>query len=201
MPTTASPDFYSDSVSESVYNSVFPDSLYNIDFAILNAIQEHCRSPLSDSVLSFISHLGDLGTVWLLISLLLVLRRRTRTAGISLLIALFTANLLGNFIIKPLVERPRPFWLAPPADLLPAALRETSFSFPSGHTISSFAAACALMTHSRRLGIPALLLACLIAFSRLYLYVHFPSDVLTGMILGIICGILSGKLTQKFIHK
>lgn len=193
MPNTAIPD--------SAYDSPFPDSLYKIDFAILNTIQEHCRSPLLDNILSFISHLGDLGTVWLLLSLLLVLHRRTRPAGISLLVALFAANLLGNFIIKPLVERPRPFWLSPPADLLPAALRETSFSFPSGHTISSFAAACALITHSRHLGIPALLLACLIAFSRLYLYVHFPSDVLAGMILGILTGVTSGKLTQKVTHK
>ena len=173
------------------------DTLYRIDFAILDAIRQHCRSALGDVLLPLVSHLGDFGTIWLLAALLLVLRRPTRRTGLILLAALFAANLLGNYILKPLIERPRPFWLAPPADLLPSALRETSFSFPSGHTISSFAAATAIFTQDKRLGAPALLLAVLIAFSRLYLYVHFPSDVLAGALLGILTGRLTARLARR----
>lgn len=172
--------------------------LYDIDFAILDFIQQHCRSALGDVLMPFFSRLGDLGTVWLLIALLLVLRRSTRRTGLAMVAALFCANLLGNYIIKPLIERPRPFWLAPSEGLLDIALRETSFSFPSGHTISSFAAATALCTHDRRLGVPALLLAALIAFSRLYIYVHFPSDVLAGALLGSLTGALTaGKIRPQ----
>lgn len=168
--------------------------LYRIDFAVLDLIQSYCRSPLGDTIMTFFSRIGDLGTVWLLLALLLIIRRPTRRTGIAILAALLLANLLGNYILKPLIGRPRPFMLSPLDGLPEIALLENSFSFPSGHTISSFAAATALFVHNKRLGTPALLLAALIAFSRLYIYVHFPSDVLAGTLLGWLIGCITARL-------
>ena len=115
-------------------------------------------------------------------------------------LALLTGLLVCNVVMKPLFARMRPYdyQLLFHDRVIPLLIEaEKDFSFPSGHTIASFEAATALFLRHKKLGIPALILAGLIAFSRLYLYVHYPTDVLTSVILGIGIAFLSAKLVDE----
>ena len=113
--------------------------------------------------------------------------------------ALILGLIVCNMILKPWVARIRPYDLQEQlGNIIPLLIeRQHDFSFPSGHTIASFEAATVLMLHNKKLGIPALILACLIAFSRLYLYVHYPTDVITSVILGTAFGFLGNWLVNK----
>ena len=104
--------------------------------------------------------------------------------------------LTGNMILKPLVARMRPFTVNTAIELLIPP--PTDFSFPSGHTYASFASATAICRNNRKIGVPALILASLIAFSRLYLYVHYPSDVLGGAVVGLAAA-WAGSLLEKWL--
>ena len=143
------------------------------EFKILDAIQKYFSGNFMDNIMSKISSLGNAGLIWIILTIILLLFKRTRkygyTCGLSLIIMLFTGNIYINLIINP------PF----------------DTSYPSGHTYASFAFATALLCCNKKLGIPAMVLACLISFSRLYLYVHFPTDVIASIILGITTGVLS----------
>jgi undecaprenyl-diphosphatase len=114
-------------------------------------------------------------------------------------LALIFCLLIGNMTLKPLIARPRPYSYFPEMTLLIAPLSD--FSFPSGHTFASFASATALYLHHKRLGIAAYILAAVIAFTRLYLYVHFPSDVLAGLLLGIVSGWVAYHITTAIQRK
>ena len=156
----------------------------------------HC--PLLDAVMPVITALGNAGAVWLLCAVVLVCTKRHRRAGVLLLCALVLSALVGSLILKPLIGRLRPFAADPALDLIIRA--PDGFSFPSGHTSSSFAAALSLTLCDRRIGIPALVLAALIAFSRLYLMVHYLSDVVAGILLGCTSALLvrlAGRLLRK----
>jgi len=167
-----------------------------MEFTILNYIQENLRSPIMDSIMVFISALGNGGLVWIIISFLLFAKKKYRKWGIILLISLFIGLIIGNVLLKPLIARPRPYWLCPEIDLLIEGLKD--YSFPSGHTLSSFIAATVLTFANRKFGLLAGILAFLIAFSRLYLYVHFPSDVFGGIFLGILIGVAVCFLYRKY---
>ena len=166
----------------------------NIEFAILDWLQAHLTCPLMDWLMVFFSRIGDSGLIWIIITIILLIPKRTRRYGLTCALSLLFSLLLCNLGLKPIVMRERPF-AGKEMELLVAAPQD--FSFPSGHTSSSFAAATALSAHGRSWGIPAYILAVLIAFSRLYLYVHFPSDVLAGAVVGIICGILARLVIKK----
>ena len=112
-----------------------------------------------------------------------------------MLIALGVGFLLGNVFLKNLVMRPRPF--VTHTDLTALLVPEDPWSFPSGHTLSSFAAASALYFFHHKTGFLAFLLAAAIAFSRLYASVHYPTDVLTGAVIGVLCGIIAAWLTDR----
>lgn len=145
-----------------------------------------------DSFMVTVTHLGDAGIVWITLGFILCICRKTRVCGILLLTGLLIGLLLGNVALKNIIARDRPCWIREMTDLLIAVPKD--YSFPSGHTLSSFIAATVLFHCDKRWGIPAYILAALIAFSRLYLFVHFPTDVLAGMILGIIIGCLVWRL-------
>ncbi|MCI5622395.1 MULTISPECIES: phosphatase PAP2 family protein [Anaerostipes] len=158
-----------------------------MDFMILNWIQTHMRCDFLDFIFSHITMLGNGGLIWIFICVLLLFTKRYRKAGIFILLAMLTGNLLGEQIIKPLIARPRPFIQQSFDLIIPAP---SGYSFPSGHTASSFCAALFLTLLNRRFALPAYLLAVAIAFSRMYLYVHFPTDVLAGIILGSVCALI-----------
>lgn len=165
------------------------------EFHFLDQIQHVAQSPFLDRIMPFISSLADKGFIWILLTLVLLCTKRYRRAGQASAIALIFMLFVGNIILKPLVGRIRPYDVNTIIALLIEA--PTDYSFPSGHTFASFACACTLLLEDKRLGFPALVLAVLIAFSRMYLYVHYPTDVLAGILLGIAAAILGHKLAPK----
>lgn len=168
------------------------------DFAILDAIQ-NIRSGFTDRLMVFITHLGDKGIIWLIAAAILLCIRRYRKCAVTVLLGLLMQRLTGNLIIKNIVRRSRPCWISPIADMLIRIPKD--YSFPSGHTMSCFTAITILMLWDKRLGIPALILGCAISFSRLYLYVHFPTDVLCGAVLGILLGYAAYLISEKYFSR
>jgi undecaprenyl-diphosphatase len=164
------------------------------ELAILDWIQAHLRCGLLDTAMSAVSHLADHGEIWILLAVVLLFIKGQRRYGASVACAL-VLDLIGcNMILKPLIGRVRPFAVNAAVELLTKA--PTDAAFPSGHTACSFAAVLALKTAGSPLWKPALVLAALIGFSRLYLYVHWPTDVLGGMLLGAAVGWLGAKLVE-----
>lgn len=153
-----------------------------IDFAILNFIQT-LRTPFGDFFMTLVTMLGNGGAVWIAITVIMTCIPKYRKIGIVMGVTFVLNVIVYGLILKPLVARPRPFIQNPAFELLINA--PGGFSFPSGHTASSFTAVTTLFCFKHKLWIPTGILAVLIAFSRLYLYVHFPSDVLAGIVIGI----------------
>lgn len=166
------------------------NQLNSLEITVLDAIREHIACPFLDAVFPVITLLGEAGIFWILTAVVLLFFKKTRFAGISMGLALLMGLLIGNLCMKPLFGRIRPYDWNPGFVLLIERLSD--YSFPSGHTLASFEAAGVLMlTHRKTLGIPALVLAILVAFSRLYLYVHYPTDVLTSVLLGLLFAAVS----------
>lgn len=158
--------------------------LNQLDGDILLFIQEYIRNPVLTPFFQWVTELGDKGMVWIIISVCLLCFKKTRMTGIVSLISLIVCFYINNRILKMLVARPRPFEML--SDLQVLIPKPRDYSFPSGHTASSFAAAGAVyFCGSRKWRIPALILAALIGFSRLYLGVHYSSDVLGGVLVGL----------------
>ena len=160
--------------------------MYEFDFGILNWIQENMRCEALDAFFSTITHLADYGFVLIIIAMLLAVFKKYRKCAIATAVSMGLGFLLTNAFLKNLVARPRPCWLNPGVNMLIAVPQD--YSFPSGHSMVSFIAATVLWHYDRRWGAAAYVLAVLIGFSRLYLYVHFPTDVLCGAVLGIAVG-------------
>lgn len=168
--------------------------MLSIDFAILNFIHDHCRTAWLDVLMPFVTKLGDSAAIWLVLAMGLFLSRKYRKTGLILFCALVLDIVVCNGILKPLVARIRPCDVNTAVQLL--VPRPTDFSFPSGHTAAAFAAVSGLYFGRQRLWIPALILAVLIAFSRLYLYVHYPSDVVASILLGSVFGLIGCRLAD-----
>ena len=177
----------------------------HFDLPVLDWIAENMYCAFLDVTMPLITVLGNAGIFWILVAVILLCIPKYRKVGLSMGAALIMGLLICNITLKPLVARPRPydFQLANfgrTIELLIATPHD--FSFPSGHTLASFEAATVLCIHNKKLGIPAMILAALIAFSRLYLYVHYPTDVLFSVFLGLGIGILAswlvGKIWDKF---
>ena len=159
--------------------------LYNIDNSILSFIKNNMHGHIMDKVMVIITSLGNGGAIWIIISVLLMINKKYRKIGFIALGALILSTIFGEGILKHVVQRIRPSADIPAINMLIA--KPLSYSFPSGHTASSFAAAGVLSKYFKKYALGFLALASLIAFSRLYLYVHYPTDVLAGIILGLIC--------------
>lgn len=156
----------------------------NIDWYILSWIQDNLRCIFLDWLMPLISALGNGGAVWLAAAAVLLCFRKYRRYGVLLLMGLAAGVLVGNLCLKNIVARPRPCWLDTTVQLLISS--PDDYSFPSGHTLSSTIAAVILTSADRRFGYAAIPVAALIAFSRLYLYVHFPSDVAGAAGIGLL---------------
>ncbi|MGP1486284.1 MAG: phosphatase PAP2 family protein [Peptostreptococcus stomatis] len=163
----------------------------NFDMAILDLIQSNIRTGFMDAIMPFITQLGDAGLIWIILSIGLIIPKKTRKIGFVMIIALILNGIICNIILKPMLARIRPFDVNTAIKLLINKPRD--FSFPSGHTSASFTAASVLFFRKSKLFVPSLVLAFLISFSRLYLYVHYPSDVLAGLVLGVLCGYIGHR--------
>nr|WP_325212711.1 phosphatase PAP2 family protein [uncultured Oscillibacter sp.] len=170
-----------------------------MELAVLDWIQLHLRCGVLDWLMPFVSSLSNHGELWILLAALLLLSRRRRAWGLSAACALTLDLIACNIVLKPLVGRVRPFAFRPDLPLLVPPPGDASF--PSGHTAAAFAVVFALKTAGSPLWLPALALAAVTAFSRLYLYVHWPSDVLGGMLLGAAAGWAGAKLAEALLKK
>ena len=168
--------------------------IFSIDYGILRWIAENLVTEPLTVLMRFITALGNNGIIWILIALLCLIRPSTRKCGFSLLIALLFSLFINNILLKSLVARARPFLQYP--ELIPLISPPGGYSFPSGHSSSSFAAAAAYFFGRKKGGIPLLVLAALIAFSRLYVCVHFPTDVLCGSVVGILLGFAASRIVD-----
>lgn len=164
------------------------------EFEWLYALQ-NIHSPIADAVMTAVSTIGNAGIFWILVGLLLLIPKRYRKGGLQMLMAMALAFIVGNLILKNVIARERPCWIDPSVALLVAS--PSDYSFPSGHSMNGFAGAVSLLCIDRRLGIPAVVLASVIAFSRLYLFVHFPTDVLVGTAIGIGAALLVNFICWK----
>ncbi len=154
------------------------------------------HTPLLDKILAFITSLGNAGIIWIVLAVVLLILPKTRKAGIIVAAALLVDLILCNLILKNLVARVRPYDVNTAIAIL--IKKPLDFSFPSGHTAASFAAMTALfLAKMKKAWIAALILAVLIAFSRLYFYVHYPTDVLGGIVVGILSGFIGYAIVEK----
>lgn len=167
-----------------------------IDFYILDFIQKYLCNPIADVIMPFITKFGDAGIFWMICTALLLIIPKTRKLGATMLISLAIEALCCNVILKPLVARTRPYDINQTIHII--INKPTDFSFPSGHTGVSFAAASAIFFSGNKLGIPSLFFAALIGFSRLYLYVHYPTDVLAGAIIGLLTGFIAVRIVTAY---
>lgn len=165
------------------------------EFAILNWIQNHLRGDFLDGFMPAFSRTADQGEIWILSAVLLMMKKATRKAGASIGCALILNLVSCNLLLKPLFGRIRPFAVNETVDLLIPAPMDAAF--PSGHTAAAFAVVAALKTAGCPLWKPALILSILMAFSRLYLYVHWPTDIVGGVLLGTAMGWLGAKIIDK----
>ena len=170
------------------------EMIINFDFTVLNFIQEHLRNGVMDWLANMLSYMGHAGLVWIAICIILLFFKRTRAAGLIALLAMGLGYLLGDMVIKPLVQRPRPFMTEDARNLfLNAELfvhRPSGFSFPSGHSCAATAFLTVMFTKNKAIGWIFLLPVLLMLFSRCYGYVHFPTDVLCGALLGLLSALL-----------
>lgn len=166
-----------------------------MELAALDWIQLHLRCALLDTVLPAVSRLCDRGEIWILLAAVLLIFRRTRGVGAAVACGLVLDLFACNLVLKPLIGRARPFAVNTGMELLVRAPGDASF--PSGHTASSFAAVWALKKAGSPLWVPGVVLAAVIALSRLYLYVHWPTDILGGAALGMAVGWCGAKVTER----
>ena len=170
------------------------------DLPILDWIAANLSCPFLDTVMPLITALGDAGIFWMVMAAILLLFKPTRRVGLGMGIAMLMGLLLCNLALKPLCQRPRPYdyQYETFGKLIPLIIeRQHDFSFPSGHTIASFEAAGVIVLNNKKWGIAVLVLACLIAFSRLYLYVHYPTDVLVSIVLGFALALMGNWLSHR----
>lgn len=155
-------------------------------------------SPWMDAPMRFVSDISAHAACWIAIAAIMLLLRRSRRTGIEVLAALLLAFLVVDLLVKPLVARDRPFEVYD-FELIVGAPH--SSSFPSGHSAYAFAAATCIALRDRRWGVPAFALALVIAYSRLYLFVHWPTDILAGAMIGIAIGFLAVHLVDRLARR
>lgn len=167
---------------------------FSWEFPMLDALQ-NIHSPILDQIMVAITSLGNSGLIWIIMGVAMLFFKKTRKCGVVVLLALLFSLLVCNITLKNLLERLRPCTIRPDVPLLISPPH--GYSFPSGHSQASFSAAFAIFSNNKKWGIGALILAGVIAFSRLYLYVHFPTDVFAGMLIGCFLGWLANYIITK----
>lgn len=184
------------------------DSFLQFDLAVFQWIQS-IQNEFLDMLMVFITTLGNAGAVFIVLGLGLLFTKKYRKAGFSVIVALLIMLICNDLFLKEFFARPRPFNLF---ELNPEKYafwgaeyvypelvgKPSSFSFPSGHTASAFAAAIALLWHDRKLGVPVTVFAALMGFSRIYVEVHYCTDVIAGVISGTVCALIA-VLVAKFV--
>ena len=175
--------------------------IVNIDVAVYQFV-DSIMNPVLNVIMTFITHLGDTpGIIWCILGICLLIPKKTRKLGILLFAGLAVSSVINNLCLKEIIERPRPYNLDPTVwanagytDNWPGLIKKSdSWSFPSGHTSTSIGAGFALLLGCRKkelgIGIPAFIISLLIGFSRIYVHVHYPTDVIVGALIGLLSGL------------
>lgn len=170
--------------------------LQRLDGFILIWIQENIRVPILTDVLKIITSWGNAGIIWILFTIFLLLFAKYRKCGLACLISLLCGLVITNIFLKNAVHRIRPYEVVEGLRIL--IEKQVDWSFPSGHATSSIAAAMVMFWMlPKKIGVSALALALVICFSRLYVGVHYPSDVLVGILIGLFCAWIGRISTEK----
>lgn len=177
--------YLSQQKEKGIHMNTFLQSVQNLDGEILLQIQQHLRTDMLTPFMKIVTFLGNGGWFWILCAVVLLAVPKTRKTGYAAVLSLIFGVIVTNLLLKNIVARPRPF--AEIGALIPLIAKPTDFSFPSGHTTASFAVALVMLRMlPKKIGIPAVVLAALVAFSRLYLGVHYPTDVLAGFVVALV---------------
>lgn len=182
------------------------DRFLDFDLSVFEWIQG-IHSGFLDALMKGITTLGNGGMIFIIIGLALLFTKKYRKAGLSVIVALLVMLICNDLFLKEFFARPRPFNLYETdpekyafwgeSYIYPAIIgKPDSFSFPSGHTSSAFAAAIALLWHNRKLGIPLTLFAAVMGFSRIYVQVHYCTDVLFGVLSGAVCALIAVAIVK-----
>ena len=174
--------------------------IQSIDTGILLFIQEHMRNEAFHGFWRAITFLGSAGWFWLALAVILLIPKKTRKAGFTALLSMGIGALISNVFLKNAVARIRPYDAV--ETIVPLVGKLSDYSFPSGHTCASFASAFVYYRLlPRKYGILTMILAVLISFSRLYLGVHYPTDVLGGFFIGLLSSILAYQIVESYLKK
>jgi undecaprenyl-diphosphatase len=165
------------------------------EFAFLYFLQD-LHSPVLDSIMLFFTKMGNDGMPWLGLAAVFLCFKKTRKWGIAILGSMLLKELIGNLILKNLIARSRPCWIDTTVPMLISS--PSSYSFPSGHTFDAITASVSIYLYNKKAGIIAIIIGTIIAFSRMYLFVHFPTDVLASVVLGIAVALIVHRLVEKF---
>lgn len=185
--------------------------IVNIDVAVYQFV-DSIMNPVLNVIMTFITHLGDTpGIIWFILGICLLIPRKTRKLGILVFAGLAFASIINNLCLKEIIERPRPYNLDPEVwknagyeYVWPNLIKKSdSWSFPSGHTSTSIGAGFALLLACRKkelgIGIPAFIISLLIGFSRIYVHVHYPTDVIAGALVGLVAGLIMYLVFDKLV--
>ena len=165
------------------------------EIKILDFIQQYLRFDLLDKLMVLLTRLADDGIVWIVLAVALISFKQTRKMGITLGVALLLGLVVGNLALKNIFARPRPYTVNPNVEMLVERLKD--YSFPSGHTRCCFESGMAMFLCDKRFGKAAFVLGGFIAFSRMYLYMHYPTDVIGGIVLGLVNGFIAFIIVDK----
>lgn len=172
------------------------DFLTQLDGTVLLWIQEYLRRDFLDPIITFITSFGDAGWFWILLSVILLFTKKYRPVGFTGLLALLIGFLITNLWLKNMVMRIRPYEIVEGLTLI--GKKAHDFSFPSGHSTASMAASSVfLVGMPKKFGIPAFLLGLFICFTRLYIGIHYPTDVLAGILIGFAAAFAAVWIMKK----
>lgn len=165
-----------------------------MELQILHWINDHHQVWLTP-IMKFFTDFGEMGIGWIVIAILCLAFKRTRKLGLTLVLALIMMYIIGELTLKPLVARARPCQIDTSVSMLIPCPKQ--FSFPSGHSYASFASSMVIYLYHKRWGLLAFAVAIIVAMSRLYFFVHFPTDILAGALLGIATGFVAMKIMNR----
>lgn len=167
------------------------------EVSLLYALQQ-IHNPVLDKIMAFLSDIGNAGICWILLSIIFMVPKKYRKTGFQMMLSIIITFIIGNLILKNVVMRARPCQIEEIAANITMLVKIPSdYSFPSGHSMNGFTAAVALLCNNKKFGIPAVIVAAGIALSRLYNFVHFPTDVFFGIILGTVVALLVCYVFKK----
>ena len=166
----------------------------NWEFDWLYALQQ-IHNPVLDKIMVALSTIGNAGILWIVLTVILLIMKKTRRCGAQMALAMLLTFIIGNLVLKNMISRDRPCWIVPTVAL--RVKNPTDFSFPSGHSMNGFTAAVTILFYDKRWGIAAIILASFVAFSRLYNFVHFPTDVFAGVVIGTVVACLVNLLFMR----